>query len=133
MLKSIVVAVLLLGFGWAYPPTRARMMLVAQPVLERMGPVGDKVLIPVQRYSTRTEIKFILDQISLAKTEGKEIPEERTFNKWVTTRLLTKNNGKDPWDQKYYLVRVGSQLTVGSIGKDGKRGTDDDVKESMHL
>lgn len=133
MFKAIVVAMLLLGFGWAYPPTRARMMLLGQPALERMGPVGEKILVPVQRYTTRTEMKFILDQISLARTEGKEIPDERTFQRWMTKRLLTKNNGKDPWNHPYYLIRVGSQLTVGSVGKDGKRGTEDDIRESMHM
>jgi Type II secretion system (T2SS), protein G len=133
MLKMILVVLLLAGFGWAYPPTRARMALVAKPALVRMGPVGEKVLLPVQRYNTHTEVKFILDQISLAKTEGKEIPEERTFKRWMYSRLLTKNNGKDVWNQPYYLIRVGNQFTVGSIGQDGTRGTDDDIRESMHF
>jgi len=133
MLKMLVILVILMGFGWAYPPTRARMVVAARPALERMGPVGDKVLMPVQRYSTRQEVKFILDQISLAKTEGKELPEDQTFQRWMSKRLLTKNNGKDPWGHPYYLIRVGGQVTVGSVGQDGRRGTGDDIRESFHL
>lgn len=133
MFKTLGILVILTGFAWAYPPTRARMLLAAKPALVRMGPVGDKVLTPIQRYQTRQELKFILDQISLSKTEGRELPEAQTFQRWISQRLLTKNNGKDTWGHPYYLIRVGGQVTVGSVGQDGRRGTGDDIRESMHL
>ena len=133
MFKTLAIFVILLGFGYAYPPTRARMVLAAKPALVRMGPVGERVLMPIQRYNTRQEIKFILDQISLAKTEGKELPEDQTFQRWLRKRLLTKHNGKDPWGHPYFLIRVGGQATVGSVGQDGRRGTGDDIRESFHL
>jgi Type II secretion system (T2SS), protein G len=133
MLKTLAILVILMGFGYAYPPTRARMMLVAKPALVRMGPFGEKAMLPVQRYNTGQEIKFILDQIALARTEGKELPEDQTFQRWLSKRLLTKNNGKDAWNHPYYLIRVGSQVTVGSVGQDGRRGTGDDIRDSFHL
>jgi hypothetical protein len=133
MAKKVLIVILLIGFAWAYPPTRARMALYAQPVLERMGPVGDRMVLPIQRYNTRTEINFILDQIHLAKTEAKEIPDERTFHRWMSKRILTKNNGKDPWNHPYYLIRVSGMFTVGSVGPDGQRGTGDDLRKSVQF
>jgi len=133
MLKTALIVITLLGFGYAYEPTRVRMLLVAKPALERMGPLGERIATPVQRYNTATELSFILDQIQLAKTEAKEIPDARTFQTWMQRRILTKNRGRDPWDFPYYLIRVGPTLTVGSVGEDGQQGTDDDIKKSMTL
>ena len=133
MVKNVLIAIILLGFAWAWEPTRMRMIVAARPVLERMGPLGDKAITPIQRYNTQTEISFIMDQISLAKTEGHEVPDARSFQRWVQKRIVTKNQGKDPWNHPYYLIRVGSMLTVGSVGEDGKRGTDDDIKKSIPL
>lgn len=133
MVKTVIIALVLLGFAWAYQPTRARMVMATQPVLERMGPVGERIIRPIQRYNTKNEVSFIIDQIVLAKTEGREIPDERTFQRWMATRLLTKNHGKDVWGRSYFLIRVGSMLTVGSVGEDGQRGTADDIKKSVTL
>jgi hypothetical protein len=67
----------------------------------------------------------------LARTEGRETPDMRTFPRWMKERVVTKNQGKDPWNHPYYLVRVGTMLTVGSVGEDGQRGTEDDIKKSI--
>ncbi len=131
MLKSGLIALILLGFAWAYPPTRARMVYAARPALERMGPFGETVLTPVHRYSTSSEVSFIIDQILLARTEGKEVPDERTFQRWMSKRILTKNNGKDAWNHPYYLIRVAGIMTVGSVGQDGQRGTSDDIRKTI--
>jgi hypothetical protein len=131
MLKTIIIVLVLFGFASAYPPTRARMVLAVQPALERMGPVGRKLMTPVHRYNTRTEVKFIVDQVQLVRTEGREVPDERTFARWMSKRLLTKNNGKDAWGHPYYLIKVSGMLTVGSMGEDGQRGTADDIRETI--
>jgi hypothetical protein len=129
--KRVFFVIVLLGFAWAWEPTRVRMMVAARPLLERMGPVGDRAVTPIQRYNTQTEISFVADQITLAKTEGREVPDARSFQRWLQKWVLTKNQGKDPWNHPYYLVHVGSMLTVGSVGQDGQRGTDDDIKKSI--
>lgn len=131
MAKNIFIVLVLIGFAWAWEPTRVRMIVAAKPVLERMGPFGEKAITPIQRYNTQTEISFITDQISLAKTEGRDVPDARSFQRWMQKRIVTKNQGRDPWNRPYYLVHVGSLLTVGSVGEDGKRGTDDDIKKSV--
>jgi hypothetical protein len=131
MAKNIFFAIVLLGFAWAWEPTRVRMIIAAKPALELMGPFGEKAMMPIERYSTRTELSFIADQITLSRTEGREVPDARSFQRWMKERVVTKNQGKDPWNQPYYLVRVGSMLTLGSIGEDGEQGTDDDIRKSL--
>ena len=131
MFKTVMTVVILLGFGWAYPPTRARIVLAAKPALEHMGPVGDVLSRPIQRYTTSTEVKFILDQILMSRTEGREVPDAQTFQRWMARRIVTKNAGKDSWGNPYFLIRTGGLLTVGSVGQDGQRGTEDDIKESI--
>lgn len=131
MVKNLFFAIVLLGFAWAWEPTRVRMMIAAKPVLELMGPFGEKAMTPIERYSTQTEISFIADQITLARTEGREVPDTRSFERWMQKRVVTKNQGRDPWNHPYYLVQGESMLTIGSVGEDGKRGTDDDIKKSI--
>ena len=131
MVKKLAVVLLLFGLAWAWEPTRARMMLFAQPVLTRMGPVGAAVVVPIQRYNTRTEVNFIVDQALLARTEARDVPDERSFQRWMAKQIITKNNGRDAWGHPYYLIKVSGTLTVGSVGEDGKRGTADDIRKTV--
>ncbi|MGD8276717.1 MAG: type II secretion system protein GspG [Gemmatimonadota bacterium] len=130
-MKTAIVILVLLGFAWGYPPTRARMVLGLQPVLHKLGPVGEMIVTPVERYSAKNEVNFILDQLQLTRTEGREIPDERTFTTWVNKRLMTKNRGMDPWNQPYFMLKLANSLTVGSIGEDGVRGSEDDIKKTI--
>jgi hypothetical protein len=107
------------------------MAIGLRPVLHRLGPVGDVIVTPVERYSARNEVKFILEQLQLNRTEGREIPDVATFHKWIDKRLMTKNHGMDPWNQPYFMLKVSGKLTVGSLGEDGVRGTADDIKETI--
>ncbi len=131
MFKTLFFVLILIGFAWGYPPTRVRMARAMEPALVRLGPVGDAARRPLQMYTTTQEVQFILDQITLAKTEGKETPDEKTFQRWLARRVLTKNKGADSWGQPYYLIRLNRTLTVGSNGVDGKRGTEDDIRKTI--
>ena len=131
MFKTLFIVVVLLGFAWGYPPTRARMVLRAQPVLERLGPVGEMVVRPVQRYSASQEVNFLLEQLQMHKTEGREIPDEKSFQNWIKRRVSTKNEGRDPWNNPYYLLKTSGRITIGTVGEDGKRGTEDDISKTI--
>jgi hypothetical protein len=131
MFKTVFVVLVLVGFAWGYPPTRARMVLGLRPVLEKLGPVGDVIVKPVQRYSASQEVNFLLEQLQMHKTEGREIPDERTFQKWIAKRVSTKNQGRDPWDNPYFLLKLSGKVTIGSVGEDGARGTADDITKTI--
>lgn len=133
MIKTMLGVLILLGFAWGYEPTRVRMMRVLEPVAEALGPAGDLVVTPIERYNAKTEITFLLDQIQMHRNEGREIPDDRTFQVWLGKRVTTKNQGRDPWNHPYFLMKVSGQVTVGSVGEDGERGTSDDITQTILL
>lgn len=132
MLKTVVVVLILLGFAWGYHPTRVRMMRAIEPVVEALGPAGDLVVIPIQRYNAKTEVNFLVDQIQMHRTEGREVPDSRTFQAWLGKRVSTKNQGRDPWNHPYFLLSIAGRITVGSVGEDGERGTADDITQTLY-
>lgn len=133
MLKAILIGVVLLGFAWSYPPARERIAGVLEPVLERLGPVGEKILEPTRKTSTRTELAFILRMIKEDTNVGHQPPDPRNFDEWLQMKIRSGRHGKDPWASSYYMVRTRSTLTVGSPGPDRVRNTPDDLVDSMQL
>ena len=131
MLKIILVGAVLLGAAWAYGPTRERIASALVPVAERLGPVGDLVAAPVRRYTVQTELDFIADQILMHRTEGREVPTEQTFQTWLKKTVKTRWGGKDAWGSPYFLTQRRNQTAVGSVGPDGQRGTEDDLREPV--
>lgn len=127
MWKKLLVLAVLLGFGWSYPPTRRVMSDALEPALSLLGPLGERAMEPARRYDARNEVDFIADQLELERTDGRPIPNPRTFQKWLKQHVTTRRDGIDPWGQPYYLVRSGNTHVVGSDGKDGERGTADDI------
>lgn len=131
MWKNGLIVLVLLGFAWSYPPSRRSMTNALAPALERLGPAGDWMMEPTRRYDARNEIEFIVDQIGMARTEGRPLPTARSFQQWLQQRVTTKRGGKDPWGEPYYLVVVSGTLSVGSTGPDGARNTADDLKRTV--
>jgi hypothetical protein len=133
MFKIVLVVAVLLGIAWSYAPTRQQIAVRLVQVAEKLGPVGDVVLNPVRKYSTQSEVGFIVDQIRMARLEGRQMPGERTFAGWLKQRVKTKWKGVDAWGFPYYLTQKQMQFTVGSVGPDGKRGTGDDIRETVQF
>jgi hypothetical protein len=131
MWKKLLVLAVLLGFGWSYPPTRGVLSNAAAPVLEKLGPVGQRAVEPTRRYDAKNEVEFIADQIEMERTEGRAVPNPRTFQPWLKQHVTTRRDGVDPWGKPYYLVRSGQTHVVGSEGKDGERGTPDDIRAPL--
>lgn len=131
MIKPILVLLVVFGFLMGNPSTRSRIASAAQPALEKLGPVGRVVMRPFRGFTANTEVKFIGEQIKLAKELGRELPTERTFQDWIRTRAKTRNDGNDPWGAPYYLTRGQQTMTVGSAGADGQPKTADDITYSV--
>jgi hypothetical protein len=132
MFKGLLIIVVLLGFAWAYPPTRAKMANAAAPAVEKLGPVGQAMAKPVQKYSADNEIAFILDYIEIEKLSGRELPDDRTFMAWMKRkRVQLKRGGDDPWGKPYFPERKRGTITVGSSGPDREKSTADDIRKSI--
>lgn len=128
MWKKLLVVAVLLGFAGSYPPTRAVMANAMAPALEKLGPVGQRALEPARRYDAKNEVEFIADQLNIQRTEGRAVPNPRTFQQWLKQHVTTRRDGLDPWGKPYYLARTGKTHVVGSGGRDGEPGTGDDIR-----
>jgi hypothetical protein len=52
-----------------------------------------------------------------------------TFTQLVDEKLLdTGTANTDPWGRPYRLTCTDEEVFVGSVGQDGKEGTDDDIQ-----
>lgn len=131
MVKLVLVLLVVIGFLSAHAPTRSRIGAAAAPALEKLGPAGDFLLRPVRRWTAKSETDFIIDQIGLAKTMGRDTPTEAKLQEWLKQRRVrTRYNGKDPWGSEYYLMRDKTSFTIGSFGPDRERNTPDDIRST---
>lgn len=125
-MKKAVFLVLALAIIWAIPGVRQRIGVAMLPVLERLGPVGEIAANPVRAFQARNDLSFILRIMHDDRTEGRRLPDERSFMDWIDQRM-PQETGIDPWGNEYWLRRQGTTYIVGSSGPDGVRDTKDDV------
>lgn len=131
-MKKLLIAILVLAIIWAVPALRNRVVVAILPVLERLGPVGDRIADPARAFKARHQQGFYLRMLKSDETEGRALPDERTFDQWVDRRM-PQETGIDPWGGRYWLRRRARTFTVGSDGPDKKRDTDDDVIQTVTL
>lgn len=125
-MKKVIFLVLALAIIWAIPGVRQRIGVAMLPVLERLGPVGEWAANPVRSFQARTDLSFFLRIMQDDDTEGRALPDDRSFQQWIDRRM-PQETGLDPWGNEYWLRRNGSVYTTGSNGVDGVRDTDDDI------
>jgi hypothetical protein len=129
-MQKLITLIVILAVIFAVPPLRERIAAASVPVLERLGPVGSVVLQPVRRLAARNKARLITRTIIIDNNEGRELPTPDTFHRWLTRRLPDET-GLDPWGERYWMVRRGTSLIVGSNGPDGVRNTADDVSHTV--
>lgn len=129
-MKKILAVIVLLAVAWAIPPVRGKVTTTALPALEKLGPVADFIVTPARRFAAKSAVTNILRLIANDFNEGRELPEERTFQRWLKRRA-PELNPNDPWGRPYWLIRGRGTLTVGSSGVDGRQNTADDVKHTV--
>jgi hypothetical protein len=129
MIKKLIVALAILAALWTAPPARARMLLLAQPALEKLGPVGERLLTPAKKYATKNDLAALLRLVAIERNEMRPVPSERDFPSWAKRKW-----GEDPidrWGQQYWIRHVRRTVTLGSNGPDGKRATADDIEQTL--
>jgi hypothetical protein len=128
-MKKILVLIIVLAIIWAVPGLRHRIGVAALPLLERLGPAGERMATPVHNFKARSQVSFYLRIMRDELTEGRQLPDPRSFPQWAARRFPSES-ATDPWGNPYWLKRDGRLYTVGSNGADGRRDTDDDVTDS---
>lgn len=131
MLKFVLIFIFLTGAAFGVPAIRAKILPPLAPVLDKFGPVGDRMSAPVKKWSARNEANMLIRKLAEDYAEKKELPSPLRFQVWIRQNTKMGNKGMDPWGRPYYMIHTGGQLTVGSQGPDRTRATADDVRVTV--
>jgi hypothetical protein len=131
MWKKVLVALVLLGFAWSVPSFRQRIASGVEPALARLGPVGEQIMRPAQRWRASSDVAFLVKQMEALKLEGRPIPTTQQAFEQFAAHRTGESNGLDPWGRPYWMRRTTGFLTVGSDGPDGERNTADDIRKTV--
>ena len=129
MIKKLLILIAVIALLSSFPASRSKLTTVAAPLLGKLGPVGERIAAPARQYNARTACTTYLRIIAERYNEGHEPPTPREFPRWAQQQ--TGEDALDPWGNSYWLVRERGVLRVGSNGVDGRRGTSDDIPESV--
>lgn len=130
-MKTFVVILLLIGAAFGIPSIRNRIVGPLDPLLSKIGPLGDKIATPARRWQADQEFKLILRRIEEERSLRRPMPAPRTFQSWLKTNVpALERQGNDPWGRPYYFIHNRQTTTIGSEGPDRIRDTPDDVRRS---
>ena len=133
-MKVLLLVLLLLGAAVTVPAIRNRLAGPLDPVLAKLGPLGEKIRTPALRFNAHNEIQAIIGRLNEDKLQGRAVPPPNQFQRWVRDKMRGNiQDGKDPWGQPYYLVRARTHAIVGSAGADMQAGTPDDIRITTSL
>jgi hypothetical protein len=133
MLKFIIIFIFALGAIFGIPQLRAKAMPLIDPLLTKLGPVGEKISAPSKKWAARNEANILIRKLAEEYNEKKELPDPLSFQPWIRMNTKGGKKGLDPWGRPYYLMRSGNQITVGSQGPDRRRNSADDVRVTVPI
>lgn len=93
-----------------------------------VGPVVQRTLDPVYRWSTRGRVAEIADALSATRAVGQPIPDSRGLPDFLRRYYHVHDAAYDPWGTPYFLERERDQLRVTSAGPDRRAHTPDDIR-----
>ncbi|HSM61346.1 MAG TPA: type II secretion system protein GspG [Longimicrobiales bacterium] len=113
MLKKLFVfAILALVVGMTVPSTRAALAEKARPYVD-----GFKAkLVP-------SRLEAMASQLTARANRGEGFPTN--FEGWLRRDFAA--SAMDPWGNLYFFESRRRGFLVGSLGPDGRRGTEDDI------
>ena len=117
MLKKLFLLVLAtVAVAMAVPRSRQQIQdRVFTPITDEIG----NRLVP-------RRLRVMADQLDVRLGRAEGLPGN--FEGWL--RRDYSGPETDPWGNAWYLAQGRSSYTVGSMGPDGERGTDDDITET---
>ena len=116
--KVFFLAIVLFAVGMAIPKTRARMIEIATPTMDKFR----KKLVPAR-------LESMADQLEARLGRGEPYPGN--WEGWL--RRDFSGVADDPWGNVWYLKHDNRGFTVGSAGPDGIPHNDDDLTETRRL
>jgi len=106
---------------------------VAMAVPSSRQQIQDNVFTPISdeigRRLVPRRLRAMGDQLDARLGRGEGLPPG--FEGWL--RVYYSGPETDPWGNTWYLIPARTTYTIGSMGPDGERGTDDDLTETRSL
>lgn len=103
------------------------VVVLVPPVRQRVWPKVQPVFNPIYEWSARTRVNEIRDIVKRADATGRPVPTGDQFDAFIDSEDSQENASLDPWGNGYYIVISGNTFQIGSAGKDGTPGSDDDI------
>ncbi len=128
MKKIVFLVVIAIGATTSVPALRSRAAATLGPTL---GPYLDRVLNPIRVNLAERREEMLLQRLRDVRRGGTENPKPEEFPAWVKTWVADPNAYLDPWHRAYQLLVREDSVFVVSMGPDGKRGTEDDIKAGI--
>jgi hypothetical protein len=119
--KLMLLALAALAVGMAVPSSRARIQ--EEAITPVMDAIGTRI--------APGRVRAMADQLDVRVGRGERLPPDNVFSSWL--RRDYTGPELDPWDRPWYIEIGRRSYTVGSMGPDGERGTDDDITETRDL
>jgi hypothetical protein len=129
-MKAFLIIMLLIGAAFGIPAIRNRIAGPLDPLLSKLGPIGEMVQTPTRRWTANQEAMAIAHKLTSDRANlNKPYPPPPQFYNWLKKNMRgLKNDGLDPWGNPYYFIHTRTEMTVGSHAQDGVRDTPDDVR-----
>jgi hypothetical protein len=108
---------------------------VAMAVPSSRQRIQDDVFTPIRddigaRLVPR-RLRAMGDQLDARYGRGEGLPNPDAFDTWL--RVYYSGPELDPWGRSWYLTERRSSYTIGTMGPDGQRGTEDDIFETRNF
>lgn len=133
-MKAFLIIILLIGAAFGIPKIRNRIVGPLDPLLSKLGPIGEKIQTPARRYKANNEVTAMIRKLEDERSMRRQLPAPARFQAWVQTNMRAlENDGLDPWGKPYYYIHTRQNMSVGSSAQDTLRDTPDDVRITVPL
>jgi hypothetical protein len=115
--RILIVLALVLGAGFYFPESRAR-------ILDTIAPMAN----PAYRWMSHQQMNQIVEDLELRIQSGGSLPTARgEFDAWLDRRYPQQRSRQDAWGSRYQMRVQGDRFQILSAGPDGVFGTEDDL------
>lgn len=135
MRKLILGLLVFIGLSTTVPEVRSRVAPRVLPVrdyiVREVGPSLSRGLEPVRRWQAQQEMRVIARELRQRGLGFHPLPQPREFARFLDRARYIPRGSQDPWNSAYLLTVTRDSIVIGSLGPDGQRGTEDDLRHAV--
>ncbi|CAN5230466.1 hypothetical protein BH24GEM2_BH24GEM2_18550 [soil metagenome] len=105
----------------------AIVVAISGPQRERLIQDTAFVREPYYRWTAKNRVEEIAQRLQNTADRGGALPGRLSFRQYLARTEQDSARTLDPWGNPYYLKAEAFAIRVGSMGRDGKEGTEDDI------